>query len=161
MNKTKSREEKIIIITILSIILVFNSSLIYPAISKKPERTVKGVTSNGTIKVKNEINIYEDQKGTRRISSINWGSLKPGNEKTITLFIENNNKEPIFLDLIVSNWSPSIISNYLTLNWDYGGRLIGFKEKIQINFTLTVSEKIVSEQNFNFDITIISIPDLT
>ncbi|MEJ2242482.1 MAG: hypothetical protein P8Y18_10130 [Candidatus Bathyarchaeota archaeon] len=161
MPKTKSREEKVIIITILSIILVFSSSLIYPAISKKPEFRGKSVTSNGAIKSKNDVNIYWDQKGTQRVSGINWGSLTPGNEKTITLFVENNNKEPIFLDFIVSNWSPSEISNYLTLNWDYDGSIIGFKEKIQINFTLTVSEKITSEQNFNFDITIISIPDLT
>jgi hypothetical protein len=156
MRELGNLDKKIVMFAILSIISVLAFSLVYPVISKKPNVTGKKVTSNGAINGRNDIEIYSDQKGTKRISSIVWGSLEPGINKSITVFVRNNMKNPITLAFYASNWRPSDITNYLNIKWDYNGQNIKFKEIIQIVFTLSVSKNVNTNETFSFDLTIIA-----
>ena len=155
MQDPRSLDKKIITITILLIILVLALSLVNPVISKKPEITGKKVTNNGAINSRTEIEIYWNKQGTKKVSSITWGSLEPGINKTITLFIRNNDKNQITLGFYTSNWIPQNNADYLNLKWDYVGQSIQFKEIVQVVFTLSVSENIKTAGTFSFDITII------
>ena len=155
IKQQNSIDKKIAKITIISVILIFCLTLITPALSTKPEITGKKVTNNGTNNSRTEIEIYWDKDGTQKASSILWGTLKPGTNKTITLFIRNNDKNQITLNFYTSNWNPPDIANYLKLNWDYTGQGIQFKETVQVIFTLSVSENIKTAGTFSFDITII------
>ena len=155
MQDPRTLDKKIITVTILLIIWVLALSLVNPVISKKPEITGKKVTSNGAINSRTDIEIYWDNNGTKRVSSIVWGSLEPGMNKTITLFIRNNDKNQITLSFYTSNWMPPDIANYLNLNWDYAEQAIQFKEIVQVVFTLSVSNNIKTAGTFSFDITII------
>jgi hypothetical protein len=149
-------DKKIAKITILTVILVLCLTLITPAISKKPQKIIeKQVSNQGSIRRSEGIEIYSDKKGTNRINSIDWGTLNPGTTKTITIFVQNTGKDPITLSYYASNWNPTEIEKYLILNWDYNEQIIEFKEKIQITFSLTVSENIQTNTNFNFDIDIV------
>ena len=156
MLEQRSLDKKIIAVTISLIIWVLALSLINPVISKKPDTAVNKFSNNGVIKGGTEIEIYWDKKGTNRVSSIAWGSLEPGTEKTVTLFIMNKAKTQIILSYYTSNWKPSGITNYLNLTWDYSGQSINFRETLQIAFTLSISENVKTEGTFSFDITIIS-----
>jgi hypothetical protein len=148
--------DKKIIVTASLIIWVFALSLVNPAISKKPDNKVKDFSNNGVDNGDVSIEVYWDNKGTKRVSSIDWGLLEPGTNKTVTLFIKNKGKNQITLAYYTSNWKPSEIVNYLTLTWDYTGQSIEFKEMVQVVFTLCVSENAEAIESFSFDIPIIS-----
>lgn len=154
----KNLDKKIVKIIITIVILVFCLTLITPAISKRPQFIVKNqkLSNQGSINRSGSIEIYWDNKATKRINSIDWGILNPDTTKTITIFIQNKEKEQITLSYYTSNWRPIEIAPYLTLNWDYDGQTIQFKDILQITFSLTVSENIQTNSDFNFDITILS-----
>ena len=154
MQESRSLDKKIIVVTILLIIWVLALSLISPVISKKPDTTGNKFSSDGIIKGGTDIEIYWDKKGTNRVSSIVWGQLEPGTDKTVTLFIMNKDKNQTTLSYHTSNWDPSEIATYLNLTWDYTGQSIDFRETLQVVFTLSVSENIKTTGNFSFDITI-------
>jgi hypothetical protein len=94
MRQPKNLDKKITLITISIIIWVFAISLINPAISKRPERTIK-VPDDRVITGEGNIEVYWDSKCTKRVSSIDWGLLKPGTNQTLTLFIKNKGKNQL------------------------------------------------------------------
>ena len=156
MQEPRSLDKKIIVVTMLLIIWVLALSLISPVISKKPETTGNKFSSDGNIKGGTDIEIYWDKKGTNRVSTIVWGQLEPGTDKTVTLFIMNKDKNQTTLSYYTSNWQHSEITNYLSLTWDYIGQSIDFRETLQVVFKLSVSENLKTSGNFSFDITIIA-----
>ena len=153
MWEPRSLDKKITAITVSLIIWVFAISLINPAISKRPEKTIK-VSDDGIITGNANIEAYWDSKCTRRVSSIDWGSLKPGTNKTVTIFIKNKGRSQVTLSYYTSNWNPSEVANHLYLSWDYNGQRIAARETAQVLFTLHASENIETE-TFSFDITTI------
>ena len=155
MWEPRSLDKKILTVTVSLIICVFALSLVTPAISKKPDNTVKEFPNDGAINGDISIEIYWDKRCTKRVSSIDWGSLEPGTNKTVTLFIKNKGKNQVTLSYYTSNWKPSEIANYLNLTWDYTGQSIEFKEIVQVVFALYVSENAETIEIFSFDITII------
>ena len=146
--------DKKIIVTASLIIWMFALSLVNPAISKKPDK-VKDFSSNEANNEDINIEVYWDNKGTRRVPSIDWGPLEPGTNKTITLFIRNKGRNQVTLAYYTSNWKPPEIVNYLTLTWNYTGQSIDFREIVPVVFTLHVSENAEAIDSFSFDIPII------
>lgn len=155
MRKQNNLDKTILAATAALIVCVFAFSLVTPAISKKPDKTIKDLPADGAVDAAVGIETYWDSKCTKRGSSIDWGSLEPGAAKTVTLFIKNKGKNPVTLSYHVSNWQPSELANYLTLNWDYAGQSIAFKEVVPVTFTLHVSENAEPIETFSFDIDII------
>ena len=98
---------------------------------------------------------YWDNECTQRVTSIDWGILQPGSNKDLTLFIQNEGDNKIYLTFLTENWSPSIASEYLNLEWDYTGESIKPGEKKQIMLTLTIP-LIIYIEDFSFDILIIA-----
>ena len=147
--------KKIITIIISLIICVFAFSLISPAISKKPDNSVNKSSNDEVGNGGAGIDIFWDNKGTNRVSSIDWGSLEPGTNKTVIMFIKNKGKDQVTLSYYTSNWETPEVANYLNLTWDYAGQSIGFKEMLQVVFTLYVSENAEMIEKFSFDVTII------
>jgi hypothetical protein len=155
MHKSKRFDKNIITVTVSLIICVFALSLVNPAISKKPDKTIKELPNDEATSGDIHIETYWDNRCTERISSIDWGSLNPGTNKTVTLFLKNKGRTSVALSYYSSNWQPSEIANYLSLTWDYTGQSIEFKEVVQIIFTLYVSENAETIETFSFDIDII------
>ena len=154
MQEPKNLDKKIITTIIALLICVSALSLVTPAISKKPDKTTKELPNNDAVS-DTSIEMYWNQKCTTRVSSIEWDSLKPGASKTVTLFIKNKGKSPVTLSYYVANYNPSEVANWLTLNWDYTGQIITFKEVIQVVFELCASENAETIETFSFDIVIV------
>jgi hypothetical protein len=86
----KSRQ-KIITITGALLVSVSDFSLVTPRISKKPDMTKRELPDDSTVNNAG-IETNWDQKCTQKVSSIGWGPLEPGTNKTITLFTRNKEK---------------------------------------------------------------------
>jgi hypothetical protein len=155
VQEPNNLDKKILAVTATLIICVSALSLVTPALSKKPDKTANDLPTNGAVDGDVGIETYWDSKCTQRVSSIDWGSLEPGANKTVTMFIKNKGKTQLTLSYYASNWNPSEIADYLALTWDYTGQSIGFKEIIQVVFALYVSENAETIENFSFDIDII------
>lgn len=100
------------------------------------------------------VGIYWDSACTNRTSSINWGFLDPGSNKTVTIYIRNEGNTVTTLSKVAQNWNPSSASSYMTLNWNYAGQTLSVNQALQVRLTLVVSSTVSGITNFSFDIII-------
>jgi hypothetical protein len=56
--------------------------------------------------------------------------------------------------MATSNWTPSVALGYITLIWDYSGRILGAGEVIPIELVLNVSPTVSGITDFGCDIVI-------
>jgi hypothetical protein len=100
------------------------------------------------------VGIYWDSACTNQTSSVNWGLLDPGSNKTVTIYVRNEGNVAATLSKTAQNWNPSSASTYITLNWNYAGQTLAVYQVLQVNLSLTVSPTISGITNFTFDITV-------
>ena len=103
--------------------------------------------------VKSNIGVYWNYAGTNETKEINWGTLTPGSEKTVVVFIENAKNTSMYASLQTSNWNPIQASSYLSLSWN-SSSVISPNAIVPVSFTLQVREDIIGITNFSFDIII-------
>jgi hypothetical protein len=97
-----------------------------------------------------------DSQGFYNISSIDWGPINTGDNKSYTAYISNEGNSSFILTMEVSNWNPVDASNYITVNWNYMGQVIKPNETIKVVFTIVISSGINEIQPFTFDIILLS-----
>lgn len=100
------------------------------------------------------VGVYWDSACTNQTSSINWGMLESGTNKTVKTYVRNEGNAVVTLSKTLQNWNPLIASNYVTVNWDYSSQTLSVNQVLQVNLTLAVSSTVSGITNFTFDITI-------
>jgi hypothetical protein len=124
-----------------------------PSPTPKPTATLTPTptpTASPTPSSQSLIGIYSDQGCTVALSSINWGKLTPGATSTLTLYVLNQGNSAVTLSKAMSNFSPSTLSSYLTLNWDYSGQALNSGATLKITLALTVSTSTPTMASFSF-----------
>ena len=106
-----------------------------------------GGTPTSTIK------IYSESDCINEVSSINWGSLSPGQSRDTIVYIKNTGT-PVTLSLSTRNWSPVNAEQYMTLTWDYNNQTIQASNVLRVILTLTVSGSVKNITDFSFEIVI-------
>jgi hypothetical protein len=133
----------IFLCVILSGLIVANVSSVY--------QTSSTISSVGTLKAIG-MGVYWKDDLTSRVSTIDWGSLTPGAQKSYDVYIHNEGIAPLTLSISASNWNPSNAANYLALTWSSDSHSISAGSTAKVTLTLTVSQEINGISNFNFDI---------
>jgi hypothetical protein len=144
--------EKIILVVSFALVLSFLAIGIYETASSLVQ-TDRTISNTGLVKGIG-VGIYWNSACTNQTSSINWGLLDPGSNKTVTLYIRNEGNTAATLSKATQNWNPSTASSYMTLNWNYGGQTLSVSQVLQVKLTLVVSSTISGITSFGFDITI-------
>jgi hypothetical protein len=116
-------------------------------------QTSRNISNAGSVKGIG-VGIYWDTACTNRTSSINWGSLDPGFNKTVTIYFRNEGNAVVTLSKAAQNWNPSTASNYMTLNWNYAGQTLSVNQVLQVKLTLIVLSTVSGITNFSFDLTV-------
>jgi hypothetical protein len=116
-------------------------------------QTSRTVSSVGSVKGIG-VGIYWNSACTNRTSSINWGLLEPGSNKTVAIYVRNEGNAVTTLSKAAQNWSPSTAPSYMTLNWNYAGQTLSVNQVLQVKLTLVVLPSIAGITSFSFDITI-------
>ena len=129
-------------------LIMMSSSAIYGLLVSS--LTLPSVGSVKTVGV----GAYWDSDCTNEISMINWGSVEPGDTKTVITYIKNDGSSAITLSLDVGNWSPSSASSYISISWNYAGQQLNPGDAVEVRFTLSVSSSISGISSFICDITI-------
>ena len=101
-----------------------------------------------------EIDVYSDNACTKRISSVEWGSIEAGRSRDKVIYVKNNGDHEVSLSLSTDDWLPSLASSYLRISWDYDGSVLQKGAVKKVTLTLTISSSINGISNFNFNIVI-------
>jgi len=149
---TAKHEGKVAAATLILVVYALGLSVINEAMSSVQSN--KSITNVGTMKTVG-VGVYWDAALTNQVSSINWGVLEPGSNKTVSVYIRNEGNSAVTLSLQTSNWNPTNASTHMTLSWDYNGQSINVGSSILVKLTLSVSASISGINNFSFDIVII------
>jgi len=105
-----------------------------------------GVIASANLKV------YWESGCTNEVTSVNWGTLSPGDVESVTLYVKNTGSVDLTLSKSTDDWSPASAETYLTLTWSYAGEQIEPNGVLSATLTLTVSESITGISSFSFNI---------
>jgi hypothetical protein len=113
---------------------------------RSPVPNVSAVEATGNI------GVYWDKNCEKRVDSLNWGVLSPGEIKEVVVYARNEGSESFVLVLSSLNWNPENASQYLYFSWSCADKMIKAGEVAQITQTLKVFSYISGISNFSFDI---------
>ena len=111
------------------------------------------VTSGGTITAVN-VGVYTDSACTVNCTSIDWGTLSPGNSTTRTIYVKNTGTAPVTLSMTTTNWVPTNANTYLTLTWNRANYALAAGTSVSATLTLTASASAGAITTFSFNIVI-------
>jgi len=99
------------------------------------------VSHTATIETLN-LGVYQDFACTQPLSSVNWGTLRPGTAANRTIYVKNTGNAAVSLNMTVTTWDPSIASSYVTLTWDRQGSVLAAGNTAQALMVLSVSANV-------------------
>lgn len=99
------------------------------------------------------VGVYSDSACSIKVTSLNWGTLSPGESKSQTIYVKNVGSVPIVLSMSVGNWTPSN-AGVITVTWNRQGSTLSAGSSISATITLIVPPNISGVTSFSFDITI-------
>jgi len=111
------------------------------------------IGSRGNVRVEG-VGVYEDRNCSNATSYLDWGTLEPGSAQNITLYVRNEGNRVATLFLAVDNWNPANASNYMSLSWNYDGRMLSPMQTVEVTLTLSVSQNVENIVEFSFDVII-------
>jgi len=114
----------------------------------------QNVPLNGTITAVN-LGVYTDSACTQNATTLNVGTLNPGETTTQTLYIKNTGNVPETLTMTTNNWNPTNANTYLTLTWNRQNTVLNAGASIQATLTLTAASNTGSLTTFSCDVTLI------
>ncbi len=121
----------------------------YAAIS-----TTQNLNTSGSVTTSANLNVYSDSGCTHPLSTIDWGTITPGENTTHTIYIKNTGEGlSLALSMTTSNWS-SGANGPLTLTWNKEDTKINPGESVAATLTLHVSSSIVDVSSFSVQINI-------
>ena len=113
----------------------------------------KTISSSGTVIAVN-VGVYSDSACTQNLTSINWGTIVPGNSVTRTIYVKNTGNTQITLSMTKTNWNPATADGPITLTWNRESATLNADQVTTATLTLSVSESISGITNFSVDIVI-------
>jgi hypothetical protein len=100
------------------------------------------------------VSVYWYSNGTSPVTTIDWGTIAPGESVTKIIYIRNNGTVPVTLSMTTSGWSPSTASSYITLTWNCTNYNLNAGFVVAAALTLNVSSTVSGITSFSFDIVI-------
>lgn len=107
------------------------------------------------------IQFFTDESTTTQATSINWGTITPGQTVTRILYMKNNSPTSKAVTMSTTDWilkssdgtvlNNTIYQQYFTFTWDYDGVVIDGDNIASTVLTLTVSADINMVSTFAFN----------
>jgi hypothetical protein len=134
-----------------ALIAIIAAGILLTLVSSGALLSTQQVPSSGTVSAVN-VGVYTDSGCTNNCTSINWGTIAPGNLATYTVYIKNIGTVPMTLSMTTSGWNPSAANGPITLTWDKANYNLTAGASVSATLTLTVSSSISSSiTSFSFN----------
>lgn len=98
------------------------------------------------------IEAYWDITAINPVLTISWGTLEPGQSKSVEVFVKNSGTAPIMGVLNTSDWDPLEAGDFISLSWDYGENVLLPGRIRRTGITIQVMSNITGVENFAFKI---------
>ena len=113
----------------------------------------KTISSTGAVTAIN-VGVYSDSACTSELTSIDWGTISPGNSENRTIYLKNTGNAQITLSMTSTNWNPASAGGPITLTWNRDNAILNTDQVAMATLTLSLSDSINGINNFSFDIVI-------
>jgi len=130
---------------------VFVCGLLFGVVSYAAVNSLVQIRNVGTIRAIG-VEVYADEELTTILHEISWGTLNPGEARSVNAWIKNTGNDAQKLILWTESWVPVDAQNSILLTWDYDDSWIGAGDSILVVFTLSVDPNISGVTSFSFDI---------
>lgn len=109
--------------------------------------------SSGTVTTVN-VGVYSDSGCTQNLTSINWGTIYPGNSTTSIIYVKNIGSLPVTLTMTTGSWVPSNANTYISLSWNREGTVLTAGQSTTATLTLSATPDAANITSFSFNIII-------
>jgi hypothetical protein len=106
--------------------------------------------SSGTVTAVN-VGVYSDSGCTQNCTSIDWGTIAPGNSSSRTIYIKNIGTIPLTLSMTTASWVPSNANTYISLSWNRGGTVLNAGQSTSATLTLSATSNAGNITSFSFN----------
>jgi hypothetical protein len=113
----------------------------------------QSVSSSGIVTSVN-LGVYQEYACTNNLTSVDWGTLSPGDTATRTIYVKNIGTAPITLSMTTTNWNPASANGPITLTWNRESTTLDVGQVASATLTLSVSSSISGITTFNMDVVI-------
>jgi hypothetical protein len=113
----------------------------------------QSVSSTGTVTAIN-VGVYSDSSCTQALTSIDWGTISPGNSVTKIIYVKNTGNSQITLGMTKTGWNPTSANGPITVTWNKEGTTLSVGQYIAATLTLSVSSSISGITTFSVNIVI-------
>ena len=100
------------------------------------------------------VGVYSDAGCTVNLTSIDWGSVYPGESVSRTFYVKNTGNTQITLSMATSSWNPSIAEGQLTVSWNKENVSLSASESTAATLTLAVSPSVHDVSSFSVNVVI-------
>jgi hypothetical protein len=112
------------------------------------------IHNNGSLSSSIGISVYSDSACTTLCTTIDWGTLYPGDTANHAVYIKNTGNTTETLHLIISDWNPTQAATSMTLSWNKEGSQLQPNATTTATLTLTTHQDSGDLDTFDFNITI-------
>jgi len=100
------------------------------------------------------VGVYSNSACTNELTSVDWGTVSPGNSEEMTIYLKNTGNAQITLSVTTNNWAPASADGPITFSWNRENAKLNPDQVISATLTLSISEGIVGISHFSFGIVI-------
>jgi hypothetical protein len=113
----------------------------------------QSVSSSGSVTAIN-VGVYSDSSCTQNLTTIDWGTVAPGNSVTKTVYVKNTGNSDITLSMTKNGWNPTSANGPITVTWNKEGTTLSAGASAAAIITLSVSSGISGITTFSVNIVI-------
>ena len=135
----KSSRKVLLLMVIVAVVSIAFTSLISVLLSTYADHYLPSLAVIKTI----EVEVYWDQEAQNKADMINWGEIQTGKSVDTTFYLKSVSNFDVTVDLVLTDWSPPEISDYVSITWDYDGSILEPQELIEV--TLNISAPSTNE----------------
>jgi hypothetical protein len=136
--------------------LAFNLLLLLATVSfvtVAVAQNIVRINIHSSATIRSQFAVFWDESCTQNVYAVSWGSLDPGSNKTVTVYIRNTSPSQAVLYLETRNWSPTEAETQISLGWTLQGSIISPNQTLRADLTLSVLGT-VNVSEFTFEIII-------
>jgi hypothetical protein len=113
----------------------------------------RAIPSTGVVLAVN-VGVFSDAGCTLNLTSIDWGSVNPGESVSRTIYVKDRGNAPIPLGMATGGWNPAVVEDQLAISWNREGSSLGPGESAAATLTLAVSASVHDVASFSANIII-------
>ena len=112
------------------------------------------IHNNGSLTSSVGISVYSDSACTNLCTSIDWGTLDPGDIATRIVYVKNTGNTTETLSLLISDWNPVEAAALMNLSWNKEGSQLQPNATVAATLTLSTQQDMGEVVDFDFNISI-------